>query len=599
MRKAMEKKQITAYLLPCSDRHGSEYVGAHDECVKYFSGFTGDSAELLVLPEKAYLWTDGRYFVQAEKELKGTGVRLMKMGNPGVPSLDQFLKDTLKKKETFGFYAPLFSAGRMSELTEKLQAKGVRIRDTEDLADSVWENRPARSGNPVRIHELAYAGESIGEKLEQIREEMKRRDCDLFLTAAMDETAWLTNLRGSDILCNPVFLSYLMVFEKSCILFIQPEEMNPQIRTYLKENTVTVKNYDSWESEVKKLKGRRILADVNKMDYGTWKDLTGESASPRNKITDALSPVALCKCIKNKTEIRCMKKSHIRDGVYLTKYLYWLKKNIREGKRITETEASDYLDALRAADRNFVSLSFPTISAYGENAAMCHYQASPRTAAVLRAKGFYLADSGAQYLDGTTDVTRTIALGKTTAAEKRDYTLTVIGMLRLLHAVFPYGIRGTNLDTFARSALWEKGRDFNHGTGHGVGFLNNVHEMPVSVRMSPNRNAKYDLPFVPGMVTSDEPGIYMDGHYGIRTENMILCREVKQGSGFLTFETLTFAPLDPDPLDPSLMKEEDIENYNEYQGQVWEKINPYLTENEKGWLRHETRKISKPKHENK
>jgi Xaa-Pro aminopeptidase len=583
LREIMKEKSVTAWLSPCSDEHGSEYIGAHDECTKFLSGFTGDSCTVLVMPENAYLWTDGRYFVQASAELQGSGVDLMKIGEPGVPALADFLAEHLKKGDTLAFSARLFGASFGQSLIARMEKNGVSVRTDEDLIAPVWKDRPARSMSRVWIHEQAFAGASVQDKLAAVRAKMKEEDCGIYLTSALDETAWLTNLRASDIECNPVFLSYLMISEKDCRLFVQDGALDDSVRKYCAENGLTLCAYDSWMEEVRKLKDCRILMDLTASDYETW-----QNAKNENQIVDVLSPISYLKCIKNPTEIGHMKKSHLRDGAYVTKFMYWLKKEIaaaeKEGRTLTEVDASDHLDALRAADKNYVSLSFPTISAYESNAAMCHYMAQKETAAQMHAKGLYLVDSGAQYLDGTTDITRTFALGGTTAAEKRDFTLTVIGMLRLLHAVFPKGIRGINLDTFAREAMWQYGVDFNHGTGHGVGFLNNVHEMPVSVRVRPSADTKRDIPFEPGMVTSDEPGVYIDGEYGIRTENMILCREDPDHTGFLGFETLTFAPIDPEVLDVSLMNAKDIEWLNEYQKDVREKISPYLDEDEKMWL---------------
>jgi Xaa-Pro aminopeptidase len=585
-RKIMKNRKITAWLSPCSDRHGGEYISAYDQCVKYLSGFTGDSSTLLILEKEAYLWTDGRYFVQAEKELKGSGISLMKAGEPGVPSMEEFIVSTLSDGDTFGFYAPLIDAQFGEKLVGELEKKHVGVHTDEDIVDMVWKNRPARSCHPVFVFPVASAGEDTGRKLRRIRLEMKKSDCDCFITSHLDEIAWLTNLRGADIECNPLFLSHLIVTKHDCRLFIQKKEAGNAVRKYLRETGITLCDYDDWTEAVKSLKGFRIFLDKAKTDYETFTALSGG-----NRITDAFSPVALMKCVKNKTEIMHMRESHIRDGVYVTKFLYRLLSDMDAGKKITETDAAEMLDGIRAADRQYVSLSFPTISACGSNAAMCHYMPEKKTAAVLKKKGFYLVDSGAQYKDGTTDVTRTFALGETTAREKRDYTLTVIGMLRLMHAVFPAGIRGTNLDTIARMPLWEHGLDFNHGTGHGVGFLNTVHEMPVSVRMRPSKDPRMDVPFCPGMITSDEPGIYIAGEYGIRTENMILCVKDGKRKGFFAFEPLTFVPLDERPLDVSVMTGQDIQYFNDYQKQVREKIGPHLNAAERAWLIHETAEI--------
>jgi Xaa-Pro aminopeptidase len=586
----MKEKQVTAWLSPCSDEHGSEYIGAHDECTKYLSGFTGDSCTVLVMPENAFLWTDGRYFVQASGELKDSGVTLMKMGEKGVPKLLEFLENNLKSGDVLAFSSRLFGARNGGRIAANMEARGVKVLTGEDLVGQVWKDRPARSAQPVWIHEAAFAGDSAETKLSRVREMMRSGGCSIYLTTALDETAWVTNLRGSDIECNPVFLSYLAVTENDCRLFVQEEAVSDQVRAYCAEHSIVLYPYDSWMDEISKLSGEKILMDLTASDYETWQDV-----KEKNKIVDALSPISRLKCVKGEAEIAHMKESHLRDGAYVTKFMYWLKNEAaaadREGRTLTEVDASDHLDALRASDPNYISLSFPTISAYGPNAAMCHYMAQKDTAAPLHAAGLYLADSGGQYLDGTTDITRTFSLGQTSAEEKRDYTLTVMGMLRLLNVRFPKGSRGINLDTCAREPLWRYGLDFNHGTGHGVGYLGNVHEMPVSVRVRPSPDPRRDLPFEPGMVTSDEPGVYIENGFGIRTENMILCREDPEHEGFLGFDSLTFAPIDPEPLDLAVMEARDIEMLNEYQEAVREKITPMLDEDEAKWLAEVTKPV--------
>ena len=584
LRGAMKEEGITAWISPCSDAHGSEYIGEHDQCVRFLSGFTGDSCTLLVMEEEAYLWTDGRYFEQAEKELQGSGITLMKMGEKGVPSLSLFLRQNLGREDVPAFFAPLFGAGQGRELTELFESVCGAYRTDLDLPGRVWKDRPARSCSRLWVHPEKYAGESADRKISRLREAVRKAGCTCFFTGALDEVAWILNLRGSDIACNPVFLSWLLLKEDSCVLFLQREALTEGAAEALKG--VEIRDYDEVLPVLRALEGEKVLMDLTAVSFSCW-----NAVREKNRVKDGLSPAARMKCVKNETEIRCMKKSHLRDGVYLTKYLFRVKKAAAAGRNVTETEAAEVLDRMRAGDPEYVSLSFPTISAYGANAAMAHYMPRPETAAVLRRKGLYLVDSGAQYMDGTTDVTRTIALGPVTRREKRDYTLTVIGMLRLMHAVFPAGTRGMNLDTFARQAMWEEGVDFNHGTGHGVGFLNNVHEMPVSVRMRPSADPKRDIPFEPGMVTSDEPGVYVPGKYGIRTENLLLCTAHPKFEGFCAFVPLTLVPLDPEPLDRTVMSEQDIRWYNEYQSLVRRKIGPKLTEEERDWLDYETREI--------
>lgn len=590
LRESMREAGVTVWVSPCSDAHGSEYIGAADQTVRFLSGFTGDSSTVVVTDTEACLFTDGRYFVQAELELAGSGITLMKMGEPGVPTITDYLRSALTEGGALGFYAPLISARQGSVWQRAAAAKGASLKTDRDLAGEVWEDRPDRSVSPLMVHDLKYAGESAAEKLSRLRAEMKKQGAEVFITGALDETAWITNLRGADIECNPVFLSYLVLTEEDCTLYVQEAALTEEARRHLEKEGITAADYDSFGEALSRIRGKRILLDVTGANYDTFLRLHSSNA-----LVDVLSPAAVLKCVKNDREIRCMKASHLRDGVYVTKYIYYLKRLAREGfpKGYTEVDAARVLDGLRAADPKYVSLSFPTISAYADNAAMCHYMPEEKTAKVLKAKGMYLVDSGAQYLDGTTDVTRTIALGRTTKEERRNYTLTVCGMLSLLYAVFPRGVRGLNLDTFARKALWENGLDFNHGTGHGVGFFNNVHEMPVSVRMRPSADPRQDIAYVPGMVTSDEPGVYIEGRHGIRTENMILCAEHPKFRGFLKFETLTLVPLDPELLDTDYMTDTDLQRYNEYQALVLKKIGPKLTGEERDWLENETRSIAR------
>jgi len=591
-RSVMKQHQITVWCAPCSDAHGSEYIGARDQVVSYLSGFTGDSCILLILENDAFLWTDGRYFVQAEQELRNSGVRLMKLGEPEVPSVGEFLKKRLTEHDTLGYYAPLLRAPLGAELRQIAKEKKASLRTEQDLVEQVWKARPKRSCQPIWQHELQYAGVSAAEKLKRIREEMRRQHCSVFLTEALDETAWLTNLRGSDIACNPLFLSYLIVKQTSCGLYVQKEALSEEGFRYLKCQHISAKPYTQFFEAANKLENQRIL-----VDRATLSDAVNTMISEKNDIVDCVSPLSLWKAVKNPTEAEGMRRCHIRDGVYVTKFLYWLHQRIREeaAEDMTERAASDYLDSLRASDERYVSLSFPTISAYGENGALPHYQAKAgaENETYLRSRGLYLVDSGAQYLDGTTDITRTVSLGETTAEERQDYTLAVIGMLRLMHAVFPFGARGTNLDTYARQEMWKLGRDFKHGTGHGVGALNTVHEPPVSVRFRPSLDARRDRPFVPGMVTSDEPGIYVAGSHGVRMENLILCVPHEVYGGFYRFETLTMAPLDPRPLDLGLMSDEDIKYFNDYQKAVRKTIGPLLNQKERDWLKDETGKIKR------
>ncbi len=585
LREVMKKYGMDAWVAPTADAHQSEYVGDHDQCRAYLSGFTGSAGTLVVLKDRAALWVDGRYFVQGRKQLEGSGIDLMEMGEKGVPTLLEYLKENLNIGETLGFYAKLFGAGEGEQWEKELH--GIQMRTDVDIVDEVWLDRPARSAKKVwRID--AYCGEETKSKLERVRKEMKENCADVLLACSLSDIAWLTNLRGDDIECNPLFLSYLAIEEDRCTLFIQSCAMSEEIANYLKDQGIETAEYDDWNQFVKELKGRKILLDQKDCDYQTLCD-----ARKDNEFIFVVSPLALMKIVKNDTEVANMRKSHVRDGVYMVKYIKWIKESVKRGEKINEVEASDYLDKLRLKDEIGglgVELSFDTISGYASNAAIVHYKANRETAATLEPRGLYLFDSGAQYKDGTTDVTRTIALGETSDIEKQDYTLTTIGMLRLLNARFKEGARGYNLDTYARMKMWEYGRDFNHGTGHGVGFCNTVHEGPNSIRLTPNPDPRRDVVIRENMVVSDEPGIYIEGSHGIRVENLVVSVKDEQ-EGFLHFDSLTIVPLDPEPLNVDIMEERDKQLYNEYQAMVYKTLSPYLDDEEKKWLLNETRAI--------
>lgn len=585
LREVMKKYGMDAWVAPTADAHQSEYVGDHDQCRAYLSGFTGSAGTLVVLKDRAALWVDGRYFVQGRKQLEGSGIDLMEMGEKKVPTLLEYLKENLSIGETLGFYAKLFGAGEGEQWEKELH--GIQMRTDVDIVDEVWLDRPARSAKKVwRID--AYCGEDTKSKLERVRKEMRENRADVLLACSLSDIAWLTNLRGDDIECNPLFLSYLAIEEDRCTLFIQSCAMSEEIANYLKDQGIETAEYDDWNQFVKKLKGRKILLDQKDCDYQTLCD-----ARKDNEFIFVVSPLALMKIVKNDTEVANMRKSHVRDGVYMVKYIKWIKESVKRGEKINEVEASDYLDNLRLKDEIGglgVELSFDTISGYASNAAIVHYKANRETAAILEPRGLYLFDSGAQYKDGTTDVTRTIALGETSDIEKQDYTLTTIGMLRLLNARFKEGARGYNLDAYARMKMWEYGRDFNHGTGHGVGFCNTVHEGPNSIRLTPNPDPRRDVVIRENMVVSDEPGIYIEGSHGIRVENLVVSVKDEQ-EGFLYFDSLTIVPLDPEPLNVDIMEERDKQLYNEYQAMVYKTLSPYLDDEEKKWLLNETRAI--------
>lgn len=585
LRKVMQREGIDAWISPSSDAHQSEYPTEYDKCRRFLSGFTGSAGTLLVMKEEAYLWTDGRYFLQAESELKDSGITLMKMGEPGVANLDELLEEKMKKDEVLGFNGSLLSFSEGKVIANKVVKNGVKLAIGKEITDEVWTDRPERPHTKVFILEEKYAGKSAAKKISEVRERMKGRD--LLIVSSLSDIAWLTNLRAFDIKCNPLFLSYFILESDKATLFIQEEALSDEVRTYLVGNGIDIKPYDSFDETVADIENKQIMFDEADVSYKTFISISKKENT--NKLYSVLSPVTYLKNIKNDVEVSNMKKSHIRDGVYMAKYMYFIKQQMKNGANLTEKTASDYLDNLRREDNLFLDLSFPTISGYAENGAIVHYEAEYETAKKLEAKGLYLFDSGATYKDGTTDVTRTISLGENTYEEKLHYTLVTIGMLRLLNTTFKRGAIGLCLDIKAREALWEHGLDYNHGTGHGVGFVNTVHEAPTSIRNKINKDLFRNLEFEPGMIMSDEPGVYISGKHGIRME--ILMNVVEKQEGFLGFESLTMAPIDSEPLLVEVMTKKDIEFYNKYQREVYEAISYGLNEEEKAWLKELTKEI--------
>lgn len=588
LRALMEERNIDACLVPTSDYHESEYVGEHFACRQYITGFTGSAGTALITGNWAGLWTDGRYFVQAAAELKDTGVELMKAGQPGVPALEEYLEQNLAAGSVLGFDGRVIN-GRMGEdLKNRLADKQISVNPGAALVDELWENRPLLSAEPVWILEEKYAGKAAAEKIRDLRQEMAKRGADVHIITTLDDIVWLLNIRGGDTPCNPVVLSYLSVTQKELILFVNPAVISDEVQAYLTNLGVTVRPYNDVYAYAAEIKNSRVLLEKGKVNFAI---LSGLDES--NRILDQMNLTVLPKAIKNETEIENMKIAHIKDGVTMTRFIYWMKKNI--GKvPMTECSAADKLDEMRLAG-GALDLSFSTISAYGPNAAMCHYHAVPETCATLEAKGLYLVDSGGQYLEGTTDITRTFALGPVTEKEREHYTLVLMSMLRLGNVKFLQGCSGLSLDYVAREVLWKRGLDYNHGTGHGIGYLLNVHERPAGIRFRVVPERQDSAPFEAGMVCSDEPGLYIEGSHGIRTENQMFCKkdEKNEYGQFLKFEFLTCVPIDTEPLDVSLMSKEDVACLNEYHAWVYETIAPHLDGEEKEWLRQVTQTVVK------
>ncbi len=587
LRKLMAERRIDAYLIPTSDFHESEYVGEYFNCRKFLTGFTGSAGTAVVTSCDAGMWTDGRYFVQAAKQLEGSGFKLQKMGQEGVPSIEEYLTEKIPQGGVLGFDGRVVNSRMGRELRDILEEKGVTFVYEEDLVGEIWTDRPELPARPVWILEEKYAGKPASEKIQDLREAMKKARATVHVLTTLDDIVWLLNIRGNDVPNNPVVLSYVVVTMEKLYLFINEAALGREVREYLEGLHVTVKPYNDIYEFIKIFRQERVLLESSRVNFAIRNNLDSS-----NRVIDELNPTAMAKAVKNPVEIENERRAHIKDGVAVTRFMYWLKKNIGRIP-MTEISAAGHLEELRRQQEGYLEPSFNTISAYGENAAMCHYSATPQSDRTLEPRGLYLVDSGGQYLEGTTDITRTIALGPVTDEEREHFTLVAMSMLRLGHARFLYGCRGLSLDYIARQPLWERGLNYDHGTGHGVGYLLNVHERPNGIRYKTVQERMDSAVIEEGMICSDEPGLYMEGSHGIRTENLIVCRKAEKNAygQFMEFEYLTFAPIDLDALDVSLMEKKDIEYLNEYHRQVYEKISPYLSEEERLWLKQVTREI--------
>ncbi len=584
VRDLMSKEEISYYLVPTSDYHQSEYVGEYFKARAFMSGFTGSQGNLLIGTEKAYLWTDGRYFVQAKNQLEGSDIDLMKMGEEGVPTLQEFLKTHLKEGMSLGFDGKVLSAQTYENYKQIAQKNGAHIKAHADLVGQIWTNRPPLPAHKLWILEEQYAGVKSQEKLDNLRKVMKEKEANLHILTSLYDIAWLLNLRGDDIEHVPVFLSFLVIGLKEATLYINQEDIDLEVGTYLADLEVQVKDYEEIYKDLQERKDCKILLDKSIINAGILEHLQG------NHLIDETNPTSEMKAIKNPVEIANTIKAHRKDGIAMTKFMYYLKTRFGT-EPMTEISVSDYLEQLRK-DQGCFDISFDTIAAYGPHGAMMHYSATEESDVRL-GDGFFLVDSGGHYLEGTTDITRTFALGQITKEQKKDFTITVRSNMNLANARFLKGTRGSNLDILAREPFWEEGMDYKCGTGHGVGHLLNVHEGPNSIRWRVSDASMLDGILQAGMITTDEPGVYKEGKYGIRIENELLCKEsIKNENGqFMEFETITYCPIDLDAIDPELMNEKEKHYLNSYHKMVYEKISPYLTDEENLWLKEYTREI--------
>lgn len=574
----MRERGIFACIIPTDDFHGSEYVSAHFKLREYLSGFTGSAGTLLVTLEGAFLWTDGRYFLQAERELFGSEITLMRDGERGVPSILQFLSEKIPAKSRLGFDGRILTEKFVKRLCETLRGLDISFDDNFDAGEFIWENRPPLPDEPVFLLNDNICGKSRAEKLADIRAKMTSENADFMAISSLDEIAWTLNLRGGDVDFCPLFLSFMIILHSKVFLFADKTKFSPEIVQNLQSDNVEILPYVEIYDALKRLCGA-VWVDSSAVNHTFFSSL--ENAS----VIDKTLPITLMKSVKNYAEIECEKRAHIKDGIAVTRFRKWLCNAVSQGD-VTEISAAEKLEEFRKMGEGYLGQSFAPIMAYGEHGAVVHYSADNDTNALLEPRGLLLSDTGGHYLDGTTDITRTFVLGALTDAEKRAFTLVLAGHLNLLDAHFPEGVCGHTLDYTAREPLWRHGLDFNHGTGHGVGFLLNVHEGPQRI----SRRATDDAPFYAGMITSDEPGYYADGKFGVRHESLLLCVK-SEIDGFLRLEPLTFVPFDRDGIDKKYLTERQIELFNAYQKACFEKLSPFLTEDEKKWLGEVTEPI--------
>ena len=618
LRNEMKKEGIDYYMIPTSDFHHSEYVDGYFKTREYFSGFTGSNGTLAVGMDMAGLWTDGRYFIQAERELEGTGIELFRMMEEGVPDLPDFLQEHMKDGEILGFDGRTVNCREGRELEKKLCGKWkaedgnkagsgneaedgneagsgtgtegkkkTGIRHSRDLADRIWKNRPPLPCHKITILPEEISGRSTAEKLKDVRAKISEAGAEYFFLSKLDDLMWLLNIRGGDVECNPVALSYGFITPGELYFFIQPEEVTEAFEAYAEENHIVIMDYKDISGFLETFDYQgSVLLDENNVSYALYRVIAGHTVCVTGD-----NPTERMKAVKNETELSRMEEVYIRDSAAVIKFIYWLKTRIGT-EEITEISAAEYLDDLRRHTEGFLDLSFPTISAYKENAAMMHYEATSEHHKTLRQEGLLLVDSGGQYMGGTTDVTRTIVLGEISGEMKMHFTKTAVGMLQLTDAKFLYGCTGRNLDILARQPLWDIGIDYKCGTGHGIGYMLNVHEGPQNIRWRFASGMK-EAVLEAGMIVSNEPGVYKEGSHGIRTENILAVRKgEKNGDGqFLYFDTLTYVPIDREAIDKKYMQPADLERLNRYHAAVYEKTEKYLTAEEKQWLAQATAPI--------
>lgn len=586
LRALMEERGYDVYMVPTDDFHQSEYVGDHFKVREYITGFTGSAGTAVFTKDEAGLWTDGRYFLQADQQLAGTGVKLYKMGEPGVPTVEEFIASALPKGGTLGFDGRVVAIEEGAALEEAVASKDAKINYSEDLVGEVWADRPALSEKPAFALSEEYTGESTESKLARVREAMKKAGADVHVIAALDDVCWITNLRGDDVDFFPLLLSYAVITMDEMKLYIDERKLNDDMKTDLAKNNITIHPYNAIYEDIKNLDtASTVLVDPNRLNYALFNNIPGGT-----KVVQQVNPTIAMKAKKNDVEIRNIINAHKKDAVAMTKWMYWLKTNI--GKiEITELSAAAKLETLRKEQEGYLWQSFEPICASAEHAAIVHYEPTPETDVPLTQNGLFLTDTGGGYLEGSTDISRTFAFGELTQQMKEDFTTVLQCNFNLAHAVFLEGTTGYNLDVLARMPAWRRGINFNHGTGHDVGYLMNIHEASCGFRCAIRE--KEQAPLMDGLVITDEPGIYIEGSHGVRTENELLVRKGPKNEygQFLYFEPITYVPIDLDAIIPEMLTDQEREQLNEYHKKVYEIVAPHLSDEEREWLKEYTRAI--------
>lgn len=586
LRAIMKREGIDYYYIPTADFHESEYVVEYFKARKFITGFTGSAGVAVIGQEEAWLWTDGRYFIQAASQIEGSGFGLMKMGQEGVPTVMQYLGEKLQEGQCIGFDARVVNTNDAKEFAKIAAKKHGSLKTDRDLLDEVWTDRPALIHQPADVLKDEFNGEATASKLARVREQMEKEEAQYHIISTLDDIAWILNVRGNDIPHVPVVLSFLVIGKEDAMWFVEENALSDAVKEMAAECGITIRPYEDVYAYAATIpENSTVLLDKRKVNYRITNAL-----SETVHIVSKANPSQLMKAIKNEIELENTRKAHLLDGVAVTKFMYWLKKNV--GKiPMDEVSVSDYLQSLREQMEGYRDISFDTIAGYNANAAMMHYKAEPDTAAKLEPQGMLLVDSGGHYDTGTTDITRTFVLGPISDIQKKHFTMVVKSNLNLANVKFLYGCNGISLDVICREPIWKENLDYQCGTGHGVGYLLNVHEGPNSFRWQ--YRPGFDNPFEAGMITTDEPGIYLQDQYGIRTENELICvkGEKNQYGQFMGFENITYVPIDLDGIDKQYLNAEDVKQLNDYHKMVYEKISPYMTPEENEWLKEYTREI--------